>query len=115
MLFKNLCNFYLLLESLNDHSIEKCCKENTVPQMCMGLCKEQNASHILGFRSGKEDIFGISNLGRCSKHLEAIHKCKEISAGNLYQLVLLIPYSVQILILYSVFKGSSINYIISIY
>ena len=50
--------------------------------MCLGLCKEKNVSNILGFRSGKEDIFGISNLGRCSKHLEAIHKCKEMSAGN---------------------------------
>ena len=53
---------------------EKCCRESTVPQVCLGLCKDQDTN--LGNRAGKFNIFGISNLGRCSKHLEAIQNCR---------------------------------------
>ena len=54
-------------------SIEKCCKDKTVPQVCLGLCKEKNSNS--GNRIG-QSVFGISNLGRCSKHMEAIQSCK---------------------------------------
>lgn len=52
---------------------EKCCKDKTVPKVCLGLCKSQNDNP--GNRIGKS-VFGISNLGRCSKYMEAIQSCK---------------------------------------
>ena len=66
--------FFCLTGISIESSAEKCCKENTVPQVCLGLCKNLNSNS--GNRFGKYDIFGISNLGRCSKHMEAVEKCR---------------------------------------
>ena len=73
----NIANLHLSeliqVEELRLLSSEKCCKDKTVPQVCLGLCKSQNDNS--GNRIGKS-VFGISNLGRCSKHMEAIQSCK---------------------------------------
>ena len=60
---------------------EECCLENIVPRLCLGLCKEANDGNVEGMRTA-QDIFGITNLGRCTKHLEAIQKCKNDNKGK---------------------------------
>ena len=53
-------------------SHERCCNEKNVSQTCIGLCKTKKGNS--GNRIG---IFGISNLGRCSKHMESIQNCRD--------------------------------------
>ena len=75
-----MCICYNQFENKNETFVakinaeaEKCCKENHVPDKCLGMCESNQTPAIQR---------GLSNFGHCRSYLEAIKQCKTL---NLHQ------------------------------